>query len=408
MMRRHAFIVAFVILVPSELWAQAAPARVNSGLTLRGAVDSALRNSLDLRIARSVADSARSETRIARALPNPIFASIPNVPFQYSAALPLDIGPQRHFRVQASDLGALAAQSDAKENARQVVFAVRRAYLDVLLADDRREVIASRRDIMRQLVTADSTRVRAGDLPERLLIRSEVELLRAEADFARAGVDAQGTRLSLQAVMGVVAPDTALRLDGDLRYHDITFTVDRDAQSVLSNRPDVVASRTRESLSVAGQGIAHALAFPIPQLSYVRQLGGPFNSGHDYAFGVGIEVPVLNRYAGQRERADAVREAAGYARRKVESQAVREVRSAMAEFRAQQALVQRYESGVTAKVDQSVETARYAYARGASSLLDVLDAVRARQDVLTEYRTALHDYWVAVYAVEAAAGMPER
>ncbi len=405
-MRRLAVVVAFVMLFPSELWAQTATSRVPSGLTLRDAVDSALKNSFDLRSARSVADSARSETRIARALPNPTFASIPNTPFQYAATLPLDIGPQRIFRVQASDLGALAAQSDIKESAREVVFAVRRAFYDVLLADARREVVASRRDVMRQLVAADSARVRAGDLPERALIRSEVELIRTEADLARAGIDAQSTRLALQGVMGVVVPDTALRVDGDLRFREISFDIEGGARMALSARPDVAASQARESQSAAAQRFARSMVVPVPQFSYVRQFNGPFDSGRYFAFGLGFEVPILNQYRGQRERADAAHDAAGYARRRIESQAMREAQSAMTEFRARQALVRRYESGVIVKLEQGVEAARYAYSRGATSLLEVLDALRAQQDVLTEYRTALRDYWVAVYAVEAATGIP--
>jgi outer membrane protein TolC len=60
---------------------------------------------------------------------------------------------------------------------------------------------------------------------------------------------------------------------------------------------------------------------------------------------------------------------------------------------------------VLARVEQNVAATRYAYDHGATSLLDLLDALRAAQDVSTEYYTALHDYWIAVYAVEAAEGV---
>jgi len=403
----HQFIVAaaFAAVFSGTAKSQVEGPRPAPGLTLRGAVDSALKNNLDLRTARSTGDSARSETRIARALPNPIVATVPNTPFQYSATLPLDIGPQRTFRVQVSDLGARAAQSDIRESARQVVLAVRRAFMDVLLADARREIVAGRRDVMRQLVVADSARVRAGDLPEGALIRSQIELIRAEADVERTGIDAQSTRLVLQGLMGVAVPDTALRVEGDLQYHDIDFDPDARARTALADRPDVMASRDRESQSVAAQEFAHSLVLPVPQLSYVRQFDGPFESGHYYAFGIGFELPILNQYGGQRERADAAHEAASYARRRAESQAVREIQTAIVEFRAQRTLVHRYESGVIAKMEQNVDAARYAYSRGATSLLEVLDALRTQQDMLTDYRTALHDYWVAVYTVEAATGV---
>jgi cobalt-zinc-cadmium efflux system outer membrane protein len=401
----RAILLLACAIAPCRLYAQESSGTGAPALTLREAVARALRGNLDLRISHSVADSARAETRIARALPNPVYAVIPNTPMQYGATLPLDIGPQRVFRRRASDLGERAARLDVDDNTRLIALAVRRAFYDVLLADARRSIVEARRAIMRQIVAADSTRVRAGDLPERALFRSGVELVRAEADVARAAIDAQTTRLSLQALMGVTNPDTALCLEGDLRYRDVTSDVDAAVRTALERRADVAASRTRELQASASERLAISSLVPVPQLSYVRQFSAPFESGRYYALGLGFEVPLLNQYVGQRRRAEAGRDAAALARQRVETQVGREVRTAVAEFRAQRALVKRYEAGVITKLEQNVEATRYAYAHGASSLLEILDALRAQQDVLTDYYTALHDYWIAAYALEAAEGM---
>ena len=80
------------------------------------------------------------------------------------------------------------------------------------------------------------------------------------------------------------------------------------------------------------------------------------------------------------------------------------MRAALAEFRIQRTLVERYQTGVLAAVTESVDATRYAYNRGADSLLDVIDAIRAQQDARDDYSLALHDYWVSVYALNAAAG----
>ena len=401
-------ITACCILLPAVLEGQASTASTSPGLTLEAAVDSALRHNWDLRTAMAAGDSARAETRIARAFPNPTVAAIPNTPFQYAATLPVDIGPQRTYRTRVSDLGARAARSDIKEGTRQVVLGVRRAFVDVLLADGKREIVGARRDIMAQLVAADSARVRAGELPARALTRSQVELLRAETDVARARIDAQNARLTLQGLMGLAAGDTALVVRGDLGFRDMSFDTVLDASAVLGRRPDVESVRLRESQSEAAQQGARSLVLPVPQLTYVRQFNGAFDSGHYYAFGLGFEIPVLNRYGGQRDRADAAHETASVARRRLEAQVTRELQSTKAEFLAQRALVLQYQSGVISKMEQGVESARYAYARGATSLLELLDALRTQQDTLIEYRTALHDYWVTVYMLEAVTGMQPR
>lgn len=377
-------------------------------VTLREAIDSALRHNVDLGASRSAADSARSETKIARAWPNPTLATIPNTPFQYSATLPLDVGPQRSLRVEASRLGADAARADLGETNRQVILAVQRAFYDVLLADAKATVVQGRRDVVRQVVSADSARVRAGDLPVRALLRSQLELLRTEADLARAGIDRKVTRLTLQGLMGAEVNDTSLRVEGTMGYRELVSGPRIVRDTAISARPDVQATRIREAQSGAAQRLARLQVLPVPQLSYVRQFNAPFESGHYYAFGVGFELPVLNRYTGQRERADASHEMAGFARRRVEAQARREIQFAIVEFDAQRDLVLRYEAGVVGTMRENVDAARYAYQRGSTSLLELLDALRTQQDMLTDYNQALHDYWLAAFALEAATGVPVR
>jgi len=51
-----------------------------------------------------------------------------------------------------------------------------------------------------------------------------------------------------------------------------------------------------------------------------------------------------------------------------------------------------------------LETARYAYGTGAISLLELLDAIATWSVTRSDYYTALHDYWVSVFAVERAVG----
>lgn len=379
--------------------------RDSAGLTLDAAVSAALRQNYDVRIAQAGIDSARAERRIAGAIPNPSYAGIPNAPYQYSASVPIDVGPQRIYRTRASAIGAEATRFDARDVARQVTLAVQRAYYDVLLADARQRLAADRRDLVRQIAASDSARVRAGDIAERNLVRDEVELVRADAERVRAGVDAQNARLTLQGLMGVERPDTALTLAGTLAYRPVPVdTLAALLPAAMRRRPDVAAANARVMQGQTNRRLAAAALVPIPQLSYVRQFTGSFDNGHAYAFGIGFEVPVFNQYGGQRERAAASATAADYANARLAAQVARDVTSALNGLEAQRALALRYDAGLVTKVAQNVEASRYAYARGATSLLDVLDAVRAQQDVLTDYYTALHDYWIAAFALQAAVG----
>src|SRR5207302_11327042 len=138
-----------------------------------------------------------------------------------------------------------------------------------------------------------------------------------------------------------------------------------------------------------------ALLFPIPQFAYVRQYTGPFENGHFFSFGLAFELPLLNFSGGQRERAAAGLAAAEANTHRTNARIERDVTSAVADFRAQRGLVERYQAGLLAKMDRNVDAMRYAYSQGAASLLEVLGDIQVRQDVRTEYVTALHDYWLS-------------
>jgi outer membrane protein TolC len=56
------------------------------------------------------------------------------------------------------------------------------------------------------------------------------------------------------------------------------------------------------------------------------------------------------------------------------------------------------------KSEASLETARYAYRTGASSLLELLDAIRTYAAVRADHAIAIHDYWVGVFALSRATG----
>ena len=404
MIARAMRMVLVLIALPLIAPAQASPARFSAPLTLDNAIAAAMRANPDLRIALAGRDSARAEVRIARALPNPTLSGNPNTPYQYNISIPVDVGPQRTYRVRASELGANASSSDAADVTRQVTLAVSRAFYDVLLADARVVIARRRRDIVYQLLQADSARARAGDVPERAITRSEVELSRADADVTRAGIERQTTRLGLQSLMGVETPDTTLVLAGGLNYRPVALEQDSLVATALRQRPDVAAIRTREAQSHTLVGAARAAMVPIPQLTLSRQFTGPFDGGKYYSFGIGFDVPVLNQYGGQGDRAAAGVEAASFARRRLEGQVQRDVLAAIGELRAQRSLVERYEGGLLTKVAANVDATRYAYEHGATSLLELLDAVKDQQEIATDYQTALHDYAVSVRMLEAAVG----
>ena len=260
--------------------AQAPPRVAGTSWQLTQLVDTALRHNPDLVTATARVDSAHAERTIAGALPNPTLQSIPNVPFQYSVTVPLDVGPQRWYRVRTATLGASATLYDLADLKRQVTFTVRAAYFDLLLADSLRTIAREQRDAVAQVVAADSARVRAGDAPERDLARSTLELAHAEATLAQTASTSRAARVQLQLLLGIQHPDTSFALAGGLDYAPINLN---GANLAAESRADLAAAQQRTLASQAAGSLARSELIPVPGIGLVVQPHGLFATGSHVA-----------------------------------------------------------------------------------------------------------------------------
>ncbi len=377
--------------------------------TLERVLAVALRQNADILAARLRVDSAHGEQQIARAIPNPVLNSAPNQPWQYTVTLPLDVTPLRFLRTRAAGRGADAARSDVADVVRQVSFAVRQAFYDVLLAERQRELAGERREIFRQLLTADSARLRSGDIAQRDVTKAELEYARAEADLLRADAQVHTERLTLQLLMGVAAPDTGFAVTGELAYRRVAIPVESLSAVAASLRPDVRAAQARVAQSEALSTLAGRLWIPLPQVT-VSHSSGPFDRGELFsngtanAIGFGFTVPFLYWNGGERERSRAGVQQAQVVSRRVQAQAATDLAMALDAYRSARGLAERYEGGLLAQADSALEMARYAYRAGTASLIDLLDAIRTYADTRADYNVAVHDYWVAVYGLDRAVG----
>jgi outer membrane protein, heavy metal efflux system len=415
-MMRRALLTAAVLLAPAIAIAQStqsAGPTLPPAPTLHDVVAFAIAKNPDIVTARLHVDSAHAEKRIAREFENPTAALIPGVPFQYGLSDDVDIGPNRHYRIKAAELGLSAQRYSLYDMQRTVVFNVRQAFYDLLLAAALDSVAIETRDIYVDLLAADSARLRNGDAAEADVVTSELNLARSQAGVARAEATVRSARLALQLLMGVTKPDTAFPVHGTLRFETVAVPSDRPDSLVLvaeSFRPDIKSADQELNQSRALREQTGWMLLPIPNLGLSWQPQAPypgdFPFGHDSRFtlSIAMPVPLFNQYGGEREKAKAGVAVAQVNDAETKRQALSDVVQAADSLRSATILARRYQGGLLEKTQQAVERARYAYARGATSLLDLLDAIRTNQDIRTEYYTAVHDYWVAAFSLDRAVG----
>ena len=127
-------------------------------------------------------------------------------------------------------------------------------------------------------------------------------------------------------------------------------------------------------------------------------------AANDADFSFNIEIPLFDRNQGEiarthvaitqsEENKDAARQAV-----------MTDVTTAFEAVKTGEGIVQLYQSGYLKESKESLDISRYAYQRGAASLLDFLDSERSYRSTELTYRDTLATYMLAVEQLHEAVG----
>lgn len=385
-------------------------------LTLRGLLDSVATTHPSIEAARLRVRAARGGRSAAGAFANPLVTyqventqlpragSVPGLDRETMTMVTLPLEPiyQRGARVRESNALVHAAESDARGVLQSVEREAAHAYYRVARAQAKVEALLDVVAWLDTVVAYNRTRVQEGVTAEADLIRAGIERDRANveattqrAELARARA-AAGAFLASGTVASVVVPTQPL--DAPV-----------DASIVVTTRPDLVAAQARVEASQAAVGFQRRSIF--------RELGATIGSKQTMGTssmiaGLSLPVPLFDQNRGSITRASAERDAAARDLTAVTRVATAEVQGARDAVAALSGEVNRLAAGgplgFLARADDAQRIALGAYREGAASLLQVLDAARARSEARMAYYDLLIDQHEAVIDLLFAAGQDIR
>ena len=326
----------------------------------------------------------------------------------------------------------------ARGVAQQVVTTVRRAYFDVLLADEQVRLTGQSVERIRQTL-ADTRAMNARGLASDYdVLRLEVQLANLEPNLRRAADLMRATRRQLAIVMGLEA-DAEFAVSGSLRDVDIAQPAANDEanahllaaaggtgleglsygearQQAAEDRTDLRQSRLAVTLEDARVKVQIGEFFPRISLFSSYSLSAQENRAPDFfgdsnsrttSFfgGIRIEVPIFQGFArtARVSQAQASRRQAEVLADLTEEQATNQIRTlldGLAETRARVASQRR----AVEQARRGYDIASAEYRAGTGSQLQITDAEVALRQSEFNYAQAVYDYLTTRSALEAAIG----
>jgi cobalt-zinc-cadmium efflux system outer membrane protein len=365
-----------------------AVAAAQQNLTLHQAVQQALAASPAAHASADLVDAQRGVVRQAGLMPNPrLFLQSEDIRpwasnYSFTAnsedygylSQTIEVDGKRGKRVAYAKAGLARAEAENSMRLRQISYRVASAYWSAAAASRAAALWKAQVDDFDTILRYHRERVSAGAMAGVDLLRMQVEHDRVMLEYQNALRMAEQAGIALGREMGApLAPETTLSDEIDVKRDIAPLPID----SVLEQRPDVMAARDAVDEAQANERVQRAIAVPDPDL-----LGGYKRNLSDNTIFAGLQIPLpfFNRNQGEVARAQSQVRYAQDTLAQVRLVARAEVETAQAAYQREQQTVATTLPEMREHARQNAAIISDAYASGGTDLLRYLDAKRTSID----------------------------
>lgn len=388
---------------------------------------------LDLIAAQYNIDQSVANTVIAAAIPNPTFnfqlselngANLNNgssatgcnhspgvscgAAQYYSFSQLLEVAGKRGLRIQSSGFATQAAESDFRDAVRIFSNMVRDAYYTLLQTQKNRWLIQEIVDHYQVIANANKLRLDSGDISESDFLRVKMEAMRAESDLDSAVTAVEQAKANMAQILRWPSPELqfeAKELWPEVKDIGQNLSKEELVSKALQQRPDLQADKQRAAQAGKELELAHRLKYPDVTVTagYARD---PSNNALDSGFvGVSVPLPLFYQYKGEADKAAVGVSQSRLAVEQTELNIRNDVAMALATWQSTDKIVRRFEGGLLDDAIVVRNSTELAYSRGATSVLDFIEAQRSYKNIIRDYYSALINRANAYYDLAKALGI---
>jgi len=405
----------------ADLAAELSEITTLNGITFTMFVEEVERSNLDLAAARTNVPIAEAQFLAARVYPNPVFqagyggdVSNNKQPSAYTAGvteafqIPNKVGTRSQVAREAEEIASAQLQ-DFIRNLRAQAADVFIDGLQGLLVLHQKQ---KRLDRARELLQTNIEQQRKQEMGEIPVLRSRIAELQAREEVTTARSDLQQTLRKMSLLMGKQGEDQLLRPKGTLDASLREFSLNALVARAVGERPDVVAAS--HSVNAARAVYDNVKAERVPDLT----LGGnwihftrstnlidPSPTWDGAYVTLSIPIPVSNLNAGPVQAAYYTIVQSEQMLRAEQLRAESEVRSAYDRYSMAVITAEQYAQELLRDTDDIYRAKLFGLTSQKASLLEVLDAHVAENEVYLGYFSALAEQARALVALEQAAGI---
>ena len=338
-----------------------------------------------------------------------------NKPWDYNAAQNMFMLSQSLPGAGKRALQTTIAKSDVTEAKDELEFVrlrirveVRKAFFNLLLAQEELRIHDQHVDIARQAIEAARIKYTVGKVPQQDVLKAQLAMTRLEEHMIRFDRDAEVARAQMNTLLGR-DPSTPIRVEGDFGVGaDLPAGKQLEAVSLVS-RPDLLEAQAAAEKSRQEKSLANKAFVPDFNIAggYMLMPTGS-NPRNNYMLEGSVTLPWLNR---KKHNAEISESTIKITEQDAEVMAMRnaafgQIEEALAEARAAQRLARVYHDSLEPQAEATLHAAVIAYENNQTDLLDLLDSQMAVIDVNLAWFQSMGEFAASMSDLELAVGAP--
>ncbi len=396
-------------------------ASAQTTLTLRQTLQQVRENSPALRVERLNINAAQADQITANLRPNPVLNNqtlfqLQQTPgtlapgmegagvlnrqrrqFWLQATKEFDIHNKRTYRNRFAEANTNLAVRSVAETERGLLFDAANRYLDAWYARIQLALLQRAKANVDTLVQLNRVRLKDLVISSTDLTRTQLISDQYDIQTRTAQQDLRNRLNDLRLVIGSADSINVALNDSIINpaftnplslYPSVNASADSLMQLAATTRTDVRAAEANLESARRNVDLQQVLAKPRNEAGLIWN---PQNAVPYAGVFLTLELPVYSRNQGEIQKSRVLQEQAGQAAALVQRQIRAEVQTAYQSFATSRQNIERY-VGIRRDADRVLASVRYAYLRGATTLIDLLQAQTSWFDTQTAYYQALYTH----------------
>lgn len=348
-----------------------------------------LEHNPQLRAAQSALSAARSGIQSAKALPNPRFdwnqgrntARIPGVTpgtlQSWTFSQPIENPYAREARIDFANASELESKHLIGQTRNGLVSQVRLFIYQGLLHQAQAAAAADDVQLLEQVRERVRIRVESGEAARYEIIKADAEIITARERLQTARLMVEQSKIQLNQLAAGQLP-AHWRLQGDLKDNQELLDMAQLQQLMLKHNAELSLLQADVSKAQAMLRSAESSRWPGIELRYSQSRDPEFRQGQ---WGVGVQLPLLDRRSGPIAQASAELERAQVRLEGRKAELEQQVLLTWKSLEMARLRIEALSQGSVREAEAALRVAQAAYRFGERGILDVLDAQRVLRSV---------------------------